>query len=419
LMAGETVFQPESPNAMVQLLGPLEATGNQFDAVWISGMTTSNWPPASSPSALVSRRLQEAYRMPDCTPDDTYQFAEQVITGLVASGESVVCSYPLTDDDVDQSVSDLLSNMVIHDEAPHPDPGWYAATLVENTQTPQDRDNVPLVVADEKISGGAATIQRQLNDPISAFIQGRLGARLIYPQAVGIPAPMRGSLIHEALFKLYVDLPTSASIGGWSDEDLTGRIDSAVNYAFARHEKNTDAVLQHLFALERLRVSEILRKFVIVDSNRGDFRISGVEGDLEFISGPIRLPLRFDRMDSYSDGSIAILDYKTGTRKRLIDRSNEVQEIQLFVYACASELAVSALALVNLDSREVVFDGAGRDYSDLDAWPGLLEKANTQIAAACEGIARGDVRVNINQGMKSARPLNLLSRYTELRHNNG
>jgi hypothetical protein len=80
---------------------------------------------------------------------------------------------------------------------------------------------------------------------------------------------------------------------------------------------------------------------------------------------------------------------------------------------------VSALALVNVDTREIGFDGAGLGYTDMDAWPELLQQIKDRIAVACGEMAAGDVRINIEQGVKTARPLNLLSRYTELRHDDG
>ncbi|MDH5260769.1 MAG: PD-(D/E)XK nuclease family protein, partial [Gammaproteobacteria bacterium] len=119
------------------------------------------------------------------------------------------------------------------------------------------------------------------------------------------------------------------------------------------------------------------------------------------------------------DGHIAILDYKTGSAKHLLSKTGDIQEIQLFVYAAAAEGMVSALALVNVDSREIAFNGVGRGYSHADEWPDLIQRASAQITAACDEMSNGDVRVHIEQGVTSARPLNLLTRYTELRHDNG
>jgi len=417
-MSGEVVFQPEAKNAHIQLIGPLEASGMQFDALWITGVTSSHWPPSGSPSALLSRRLQQKHGMPDSTPGDTLFFAEQMLRRLIASGRTVICSHALTVEDAEQTASDLLKTLVGKVEEAPPAPGWHAAALVERVELIQVQDRIPPVGAEEKLSGGAGTIQRQLNDPIAAFVHGRMGAKLIYPQAVGIPAAMRGNLIHDALYKLYIDLPSSETIRTWKDEDLADRIDVAVEFAFVRHQRNTDAVLQALLTLERRRVSELLEQFVAIDGSRGAFKISGVEEVFEFVAGHVRLPLRSDRIDTLDDNGIAILDYKTGSKKQLINRNGEAQEIQLFVYACATDAPVSALALVNVDTREIHFDGAGHSYTNSDEWPELLQRIKGQVFAACSELASGDVRINIEQGMKAARPLNLLTRYAGLRHDN-
>jgi len=357
--------------------------------------------------------------MPDATPGDTLLYAKQLLTRLLGSGRELVCSYAETEDDTEQTASDLLTEFKAEVEAPGDDPGWHAEALTSLADPQLVTDSVPEVGGTEKIAGGASTVQRQLSDPISAFVKGRLGAQPIYSQAVGIPPPLRGNLIHDALYQLFVDLPDRETIADWNGEDLTRRIAAAVEHAFGRHERQSDAVLQQVFALERRRVAGLLRQFIFVDSHRESFKITGVEGKLEFIAGNVRLPLRFDRIDTFEDGSIAILDYKTGAPKQLLNKEKEAQEIQLFVYASATDASVSALALVNIDSRDIAFAGAGRGFGDEESWPDILQRIKQQIAAACVDLAAGDVRINIEQGVQSARPLNLLSRYTELRRNHG
>jgi len=415
ILAGESIFQPESTDAAVQLMGPLEASGAQFDAVWISGLTAANWPPAGAATVLISRRLQQQHNMPDALPKDTLQYAESVLKHLVTSSQQVVCSYSTMVDDAEQTRSELLTPYATTLDTATADPGWHATRLRASGNTAAVADKVPAVEVGELIRGGAATVQRQLTDPFSAFVLGRMGTRLISPQAVGISAALRGSIIHDALYKLFIDLPASNTIREWQGGEVSSRVNAALDSAFSRHEHNTDAVLQQLLALERRRVARLLRRIIEIDGERGDFEIASVEGQMEFVAGNIRLPLRFDRIDRFSDGHIAILDYKSGTKKKLMRSGEEANEIQLFVYAYAADAPVAALALVNIDSREIVFDGAGRGYTAEAEWPELLQRIKDEIAMACEDLAAGDVRLNIEQGVQAARSLNLLSRYTELR----
>ena len=413
LMAADTVFQPETRQAAVQLLGPLEASGAEFDAIWLVGLTANNWPPAGNPSVLISRALQTNYEMPDATPADTHAWSEKLLRSLLESAPRVVASYALVDDDVDQTASDFLGEVEIT-ESP-PDPGWHALDLVDISQPRVAEDSIPPVV-DEKIYGGASAVQRQLSEPFAAFAFSRLGIRDIDRQALGVTPSLRGNMVHDTLYRLYQDLPSVAALRQISDDDLASRVRVAVDGALQRHLRQADAVLMQLLHLERDRIARLVTHFVKLDRDRDDFEVAAVEGKMEFVRGALKLQLRFDRIDRYADGSIAILDYKTGAAKKLLQRDGTVNEVQLFVYAAAADVPVAALALINIDSRETSFSGAGRGFTDETLWPQLLENICAEIEAACDKLIAGDVRIIANQGATSARRLNLLSRYTELRH---
>jgi probable DNA repair protein len=412
LMAGEAVFQPESRHARVRLMGPLEALGAEFDAVWITGLNAENWPPAGNPSALLSRILQRQHAMPDATPEDTRQFAEATLQHLLGCAPEVVCSYAQVADDAEQTVSDLLGDVEVL--APGPDHGWHAAGLAGTAQRVPSHDAVP-AVAGERIHGGAGTIQRQLTEPFSAFAYGRLGIRSIDRQALGIPPLLRGNLVHDALYRLYQDLPSAARLREIRDDALAENVAAAVAAAVQRYERHADPVLLRLLALEKERIEGLVAAFVRLDRKREDFEVAALEGELELRRGPLRLRLRFDRIDRYADGGVAIIDYKTGAAKQLLLKNGTVSEAQLFVYARACKEPVVALALANIDSRETGFSGAGRGFSDETEWPVLLAEIGAEIDRACDELAAGDVRIIADQGAANARRLNLLSRYTELR----
>ncbi|NIA27636.1 MAG: hypothetical protein GWP02_06235, partial [Desulfobulbaceae bacterium] len=290
-MAAETVFQPEVEGALVQLIGPLEAAGMEFDKLWVSGLTAANWPPASRPLSLVSLNLQRSYEMPDSAPQDTLGYARRVLDRLANSTSEIVCSYPLADGDAEQSVSALLQRYDLGSQAGRDDPGWQAATLVDATSlVPVPADPIPAVSTDEVISGGAATIQRQMTEPFSAFAFGRLGVKTIQAITFGLSASLRGNLIHDALRKLYSDLPSRADIASWDGDDLLERINSALEKSFWRQMRNVEPVLRQLFTLEKERVAGLLRGVIELDAARDDFEIADVEGSLEpNIAG---LPLR-------------------------------------------------------------------------------------------------------------------------------
>jgi len=415
LMAAGTVFQPESEGKAVQLIGPLEASGAEFDAVWISGLSAANWPPPGNPSPLVARSLQRQLGMPDAEPSDTLAYAQRLLIRLGSAASKVVCSYASREDDAEQSPSGLLQALGAKTGPAPPDPGWHAAVLSKAVNTVVVDESPPGIIPGERVAGGAGTLQRQMADPIAAFIVGRLGVRRLQTQAVGLPAALRGNIIHDALHQLYIDTPTRNDVSAWSDDELDKRIATSLDAAFARHERNADVVLTELFKLERRRVGDLMRVFVAVDLAREDFAVAAVEHEIEFAEAGVRLQLRVDRIDRMRDGSLAILDYKTGAKKKFLQSDGRPREIQLIAYASAIEDPVSALALVNIDSREVSFDGAGRGYTGDTDWDTWLADWKQHVRVACTDLSLGDVRVNGVQGVNDARQFNLLSRFTELR----
>lgn len=411
-MAADAVFQPESELTQVHLLGPLEAAGLEFDAVWLAGMTSSDWPARGHASVFVSRRLQEERNMPDSTPAESLDHARRMLARLCASAPVVTCSYARVLDDAEQTPSELLREFGGIAAMTPADPGWHAAQLARRDGLALEQDPPPPIAEKERLIGGASTIQAQLTEPAAAFIGGRLAARALDEQANGLPALLRGNLIHDAFYQLYFDKPSRDDVAGWTD--LDERIGRALDFAFARHERNADRVLTTLLAMERQRVAGLLREFVRLDISRDPFVVESVERKIDFAEAGVRLELRVDRIDRLPDGSVVVIDYKTGAEKTFLTRKGEPREYQLVAYACALDETVAELTLANVDSRSIVFHGAGR--RDTEDWPDVLAAWSDTVRGACIEITRGDVRVVRRQSADDARALNLLTRFTELRN---
>lgn len=413
-MAGETVFQAEMDAPVIQVLGPLEAAGLEFDQLWVTGLTADQWPPARQPLALLSRRLQRDYGMPDADPLDTAGYASRVLARLSRSAPIGRFSYPVSAADAEQAPTTLID--VGNDIASPDNPGWHAVKLSAISGTTLlDHDPVPRVQADEIVAGGAGTIQRQCSEPFAAFVSGRLGVSRLQAIAAGLSPMMRGNLIHSALYYLNESRPSQETIRNWDQQETEKRIANAVARAFKRYERHADRVLGAVLLLEKRRAAALLAGVIRVDLERESFSVDAVETSVDVKLGGVPLSLRVDRVDRLDDGAIAILDYKTGTPQRFLDRSGEPADMQLVVYACALADPVAALGLYNIDSREIAIADAGRESMGADAWAESLSQWSDVVEQVATQLAQGDVRLRAWQSARDARPLNLLSRYGELR----
>jgi hypothetical protein len=350
--------------------------------------------------------------MPDSSPQDTANYARRVLDRLRGSAATCYLSYAATVGDQEQLPTPLLAGLA--ESAAPEDPGWHAAELVDRASLCELADPAPPLREDEIISGGAATINRQMSEPFSAFAFGRLGVRWLQAFTAGIAPNIRGSLVHDALFKLYEHKPTQSDICAWDAEELRTRIAAAVEQAFERHERYADRVLRQLFRLERQRTISLLEGVVAVDRERAPFSVGTVERSIEGLIGPMRISLRGDRVDELENAEIVILDYKTGVTRKFLT-SGEPRDMQLVVYACITDRIVAGLGLFNVDSKMIGIDGAGPAIADIEDWQDALDQWKAQVHVAANEIAAGDVRINTKQAGRDARPLNLLSRFPELK----
>lgn len=417
-IAAESVFQPQADAARVAVLGPLEAAGMQFDRLRVTGMTADIWPPPRQPLPLISRELQRDYGMPDSTPQDTASYAARVLQRLGRSAPQVVFSYAAVIGDADQRPTLLLGDRPAASDGETI--GWNAERLVAADAVRDVRDRVPAVRPDERLAGGASAISMHDRDPFAAFARGRLGIRRLQAFKPGITPSVRGNLIHEALFRLYRELPSSSDIDAWDDEQLGRRISAALAAAFRQHERHADALLGQLLGLEKRRTRRLLHAVVQIDRKRGRFVVDAVETEIDTTIEGMRLTLRCDRIDRLESGEVVILDYKTGQPRAFLT-GGQPASAQLVVYANALDLPVAGLGLFNVDSRETVIDGVGPALAQdgdrpVDDFRAALDEWQGEVIATARQIAGGDVRLNVKQSSRDARPYDLLSRFAEVRH---
>jgi len=411
-LANETIFQAESEPGVLPVLGTLEAAGMQFDKIWVTGLDSGRWPTSGMPLAYVSRQLQKDYALPDATPLDTLGFSADVLRRLLRSANEVVLSWAEDEDGVEQQPSPLLKDIPSVSHCEFSDPGWHALSMLESDLiTAVEEDPVPTIGPDERIGGGAYTVQRQSLEPFAAFAHGRLRVGDLQPYQPGLSASIRGSAIHGALSDLYSDLPSQSEIACWSEEEWATRIKRSSEAALRKYEWHAGAALRRIIQLERRRIRQILLQFAGEELDRDVFSIVMVEQKLEYVGFGVRLGLRVDRVDRLDDGGLLVIDYKTGAEKALMDREGNLHDLQLVVYTLAIPDSIGGIALINLDSRKISFKGAGAG----DDWQERLLAWRNDAEQAIQGIARGDARVNIALKTDDGRPLNVLSRFEELR----
>jgi DNA helicase II / ATP-dependent DNA helicase PcrA len=176
-----------------------------------------------------------------------------------------------------------------------------------------------------------------------------------------------GYAVHTVL-KGYYD---PAAAPAWSVEDAL----QAFQREFAKGYID-DPVQRKMYqerGLEQLRA-------MLEASPRGSAEVIATERAFSFQLGQREIRGRIDRIDRLEDGTVRVIDYKTGTPK---DRKFADESLQLSIYAMAvsrMDLTPKELVLVNVqDSSQAVSLRT----------PKQLEGAREEIEEAAEGIAAG------------------------------
>ena len=422
-LAGEALFRPEVPGACVRVLGPLETAGMEFDAVWMARCDAERWPGGSQPSPLLNRSLQREFGVPDALPGDSLAHATRVLARVAASAPDVVFSWAQSTGDEPRSGSPLLADLECTDGTPASDPGWYANTLAGSVRLEEALDDpVPAVSGDETVIGGAGTLRLQETEPFQAFARGRLGVRDLERFPTGLTPAMRGNLLHDALETLYRDKPGQSEIATWASDERVRRVRAAADRSIASMRRCADDVLNRLLDIERQRMVLLLQNVIQHDLQRQPFDIAMVEERLEFSRSGVRLRLRADRIDRLPDGSVVIIDYKTGRGRNLLTRDGDPLDPQVPVYAAAMPAGtrIGALALMNVNATEVSLRSAGvaDETSPMaeDDWQELLARWTRDVETEIDSFAKGDVSVNLSLHTKRPWQLNVLCRAQELLH---
>src|SRR6056297_1220656 len=420
-IARETLFQPESDEAAVQVMGMLEASGMSFDALWIAGLDTTTWPPPQRPDPLLPIGLQRDYGMPDATPADTLDYARRIYTALAGSAPEVVVSWPRREGDAELTASPLLAGLPAAGsvaEVP-----VYAQNLAgAAVLVPVEPDPAPPLAPGETLPGGHGVLSAQRTQPFDAFVRYRLRAEPLETPVAGLSARERGTIIHRALEAVYRRWPDRDRLAAADAGDRARAAGDAVDRALARYGRGADARLAGLIALESERCAALVTRFVEADLARPGFREVICEEAREVAVGPLRLSIRPDRIDAV-DGGWAVIDYKTGATGTATGTDPEnPRQLQLVIYAISQPGRVRALAVGVVHPHRIAYRGAreadlewpGTGMKSVDDWPALLNAWKAQAHALAESVAAGDARVNLSLGLDDQRPLAVLSRVAEL-----
>lgn len=353
-LARERVFQPESPELPIRVLGRLESHGLRFDALWVAGLDSERWPPAGSPTPFLQVAAQKAVGMPEASPEARLALARREYAHWCASAPELWASCAM-----ERSGQPLVPAAALQDIRPggfdDADPAA-AVRAAAGTEIVADAFG-PATADGANVPGGARLLEDQAKCPFRAFARHRLGIRPLEEAGIGQDPRQRGTRLHRALEGFWRDTGSHAALVALGDGALAARVDASVDASLAEDEFMDET----LRGLERRRLVELLHEWIeVAERPRAPFEVVAFEQSVEFEHGGLHVRLQIDRIDRI-DGRLVVLDYKTGTHDDVGPWSDErIVNPQLPLYALA-EGDVSGVAFARAVPFRCGFLGVAAD----------------------------------------------------------
>ncbi|WP_162846022.1 PD-(D/E)XK nuclease family protein [Seongchinamella sediminis] len=406
------VSQPQTADSRIQVLGPLEAAGLQFDDIWFCGLQGSRWPAPARPNPFIPMVLQRRHEMPHSSSEREWQYAATLMRQYRAGCRHMTGSYARQLDGAPELPSPLLRGASLDavDTAAGPPAQWLQLAGEAQLLYRRDHQAPPLTEAElAAVRGGSGIIQAQANCPFQAFAGKRLRLEPLADTRAGLSAADRGSILHDALYALWGSLENSDRLHAADEAAIAAAVGSAVDSALAAvPEGLRQLVGMHCLDLERERLRQLLQEWLQLERSRAPFTVIAREAPLSFRLGELELKLRVDRIDELGDGSRLLIDYKSGRNSLAHWLGERPSQPQLPLYGLASPVA--ALAFAEVRPRQSRFLGLGqvsgvsgvqddiakgvKRYSACEDWDSLLGEWQRNLSRLAEDFIAGEAAVD-------------------------
>jgi probable DNA repair protein len=399
-LCSTTLFQPESPDAPIQVLGVLESAGLRFDCLWVSGLTDEAWPLTARPNPFIPIAAQKKAGIPQASAEASAALDKRLTDEWKRAAAEVVFSWPAKNKDKDLAPSPLILEV---EEKPIAVPDYprfrdllFASRKLE---TFQDRKAPPVVPG--KVRGGTRVLADQAACPFRAFAKWRLSAVELEEPESGLDPRDRGKLLHALMREIWTRLRESS--------DLQRDVSSAI-------AQSADAAIKEMgiegrFAeLERERLAKLANEWLDVERRRAPFKVLFTEQQRTVAVAGLKFESRIDRMDELAGGGHVLIDYKSSrmlTPKQWDGPRPDDPQLPLYAVAAPEDLA--AVVFARMRPGEMRFMGYSKAERALPRvevyrdWQKLLAAWKRDAEALGQSFAAGEAPVDPKEGLKTCR----------------
>lgn len=388
-LASETPFLPaETGLTRVHVLGVLEAAGIYFDYLWVTGMDRNSWPPDAAPNPFIPLELQRQVDMPRSSPQRELKVAQRLTATLKQGAKhEVVFSYSQRVEDRVNQPSNLIVNLPVLNIPDIKITEQHTA----NTTLEKIIDQQAAQLTINEIKGGVAILKAQAQCQFKAYAEHRLQAKSLTEPKLILDAAARGNIVHAVMEDFWRQCKTQDKLISLLPNDLLQILTIIIDQVLNRYQRKAPNTLTaNYMLLEKNRLLTLVTRWLEYEKTREPFSVQQIEQKILVSVGPLTLNLRVDRVDELSDGSVLIIDYKTGLVNLKSWYEDRIIEPQLPLYTLQFAAHMVSVAIADMRVDKLVLKGVkeNENWSVLVAnWQAILKQTAVDFA---QGLAKVD-----------------------------
>lgn len=324
-----TIPYEGEPLEGVQIMGILETRNVDFENVIILSMNDANFPSdKTGGSSFIPYNLRAAYGIP--TPEQHEAMYAYYFYRLIQRARSVTMLYCSRADDKSTGECSRYIHQLEYESPYNIDKLSVGVDLSTEEVAPisvakgeYERSILNKFTTDGDSALSPTALFRYVECPLKFYLYSVAKLRTQDEISETIDALMFGNILHESMQELYGEFvgmanPMSAIKSKCSREVVENVVDRKIS-ELIYHSKESVA---ERFSGDTILVRDIILKYILrgilrYDTSQSGFTIRGLEDDIaykyEISNGRyVNLFGRADRIDERADGSLQIIDYKSG-----------------------------------------------------------------------------------------------------------
>jgi len=301
----------------------------------------------------------------------------------------------------------------------------YTERVHQSGELEQLLDNVGPKAEQGHARRGSAIFKLQAECPFRAFAELRLGVRALTEAEPGLDAAERGSLVHEMLELFWNKVQTQETLLNYNKAELDELILQVAEQVINANAKSRPLTYTERFrGIEQARLKRYLLQWLDEEKKRKPFSVQDTEKKYQITVAGLSIEVKIDRIDKLEDGTLAIIDYKTGKTRLESWVGERPDDPQLPLYSIQFGDELSAVAFAQVRPGDMRFKGIARDKDQitgvqsfqklktstpLEDWSSVLSYWQHNLQQLAEDYLAGKADVDPKNGNNTCRYCDLTS----------